>query len=99
MDHYKDQVLCLAVGNEPNIFAKQYADYRKMLKMYMDAILAPGVAPTAVFCAPSTTPGRAEWVRNVATEPDLGGSGKIVLITQHDYPGGDSRKVTDVAAV
>ncbi len=94
MDHYKSDVVCFAVGNEPNVFAKQYDIYRERLEKYMAAINA--VAPDARFCGPSTTPGKAAWARDLAK--DLGPSGKLALITQHDYPGASALKVTNVVA-
>jgi hypothetical protein len=94
MEHYKSDVVCFAIGNEPNVFAKTYDAYREELDKYMASIIA--VAPDAKFCGPSTTPGKAVWACDLAN--DYGHSGRIALITQHDYPGGSARKVTDTAA-
>jgi hypothetical protein len=94
-DHYQPLVNCLAIGNEPNIYAKTYPAYLAMLKQYSAAINAPDVAPGAKFCGPSTTPGKADWARNLAK--DMGPTGKIAFICQHSYPGGGARKVTNPA--
>lgn len=96
MDKYSSQVECLAIGNEPNVYAKTYEEYRALLTKFMGAITAPDVAPKAVFCGPSTTPGKAAWARDLARE--FGQTGKIRLITQHSYPGSSAKRVTDVAA-
>ena len=94
--HYAASLSCFAIGNEPNVYAKTYPEYVAMFKTYLAAVTAAGVAPNAVFCGPSTTPGKAEWARNLAQ--DFGKSGRLVMITQHEYVGGNSNKVTDVAA-
>jgi Glycosyl hydrolase family 79 C-terminal beta domain len=95
MDHYKSDLTCFAIGNEPNVFAKEYPAYRDLWKSYMETIVAPGSAPDAKFCGPGATPGKTAWAKDFAT--DLGDSGRVVLITQHDYPGGSARTVTDAA--
>lgn len=92
-EKYGDQVTCLAVGNEPNVYAKAYDGYRELMKRYYAAIRT--VAPGAVFCGPGTTPGKAAWARGYAE--DFGPTGQVKLVTQHSYPGGSARKVTDVA--
>jgi hypothetical protein len=95
MDHYKSEFTCFAIGNEPNVFAKEYPAYRDLWKNYMEAIVAPGSAPDAKFCGPGATPGKTAWAKDFAN--DLGDSGRIALVTQHDYPGGSARNVTDAA--
>jgi hypothetical protein len=96
LDHYRAELSCLAIGNEPNVFARQYPAYRDEWKKYLQAITAPGFAPDARFCGPSATPGKTAWARDFIR--DFGSSGKIVFISQHDYPGGGGNKVTDPAA-
>ncbi|MGA2061648.1 MAG: hypothetical protein ABSG67_14280 [Thermoguttaceae bacterium] len=95
MDHYKSELTCFAIGNEPNVFAKEYPAYRDLWKNYMETIVAQGSAPDAKFCGPGATPGKTAWAKDFAN--DLGDSGRIALITQHDYPGGSARNVTDTA--
>ncbi|MDB6017626.1 MAG: hypothetical protein JWR19_2115 [Pedosphaera sp.] len=96
MDHYQADLVCFAIGNEPNVFAKTYPAYQAELEKYIAAITASGVAPEAKFCGPSTTPNKAVWARDFAN--DFAHTGRIALITQHDYPGGSGRKVTNSAA-
>jgi hypothetical protein len=96
MEHYKSDLTCFAIGNEPNVFAKEYPTYRDLWKKYMEAIVVPENAPEARFCGPSSTPGKAAWAKDFAN--DFGASGRIAIIAQHDYPGGSAKKVTDVSA-
>ncbi len=96
MEHYRSDVVCLAIGNEPNVFAKEYPVYREQWKNYMEAITAPDAAPEAKFCGPSATPGKTAWARDFTQ--DFGHSGKVVMITQHAYPGGAGGKVTNVVS-
>ena len=55
-----------------------------------------GDIPEAKFCGPCATPTRVAWSRQFAD--DFAKSGLITYITQHDYPGGDSRRATNVVA-
>ena len=96
MDRHKNDLVCLAIGNEPNVFAKAYPVYREEWKKYVEAITAPGVAPDAKFCGPSATPGKASWARDFIK--DFGKSGKLSFISQHDYPGGAGNSATNVVA-
>jgi hypothetical protein len=93
MDHYRTETLCLTIGNEPNVYEKEYPRYRDDLKRFMSAISA--VAPGTKFCGPATTPGNGAWAANFAA--DFGPSGDVAEVTQHSYPGGNSRKVADPA--
>jgi hypothetical protein len=95
MDHYGKQVVCIAVGNEPNVYAKTYPEFVDVFKQYTAGILAKDVAPDARFCGPSATPGKVAWANDFAK--DFGKTGYVSLITQHAYPGGSARKVTDPA--
>jgi hypothetical protein len=90
--HYPAQLACFAIGNEPDVFTKEYSVYRDEWKKYVAAITA--VAPEAKFCGPCATPTRVAWSRQFAD--DFAKSGLIQYITQHDYPGGDSRRATNV---
>ena len=96
MAHYKDRLSCFAIGNEPNVFAKEYSLYRDEWKKYVDAITAPGSASDARFCGPSATPGKASWAREFIN--DFARSGKLAFVSQHDYPGGAGNKATNVVA-
>jgi hypothetical protein len=97
MDHYATQVECFEIGNEPNIYAKTYPEYKVLLTNFISAIRQPGVASQAVFCGPNTTGGeKPPWPGLVAK--DFAAGGAVTLITQHAYFGGNARKVTDPAA-
>lgn len=91
-DHYQSQLVCFAIGNEPDIYVKEYSTYRERWTEFTDAILKS--SPSAKFCGPTTTAGRAEWASNLAA--DFASSGHLALIAQHSYPGANGRNVTDV---
>jgi hypothetical protein len=96
-ERYRENLQCFAIGNEPTMYLPDAETYCEQLRKYMAAIAAPGVAPGATFCGPAATPGKASWCRTVAER--LGGDdSRLRLITQHSYPGGDAKKVTDPAA-
>ena len=92
--HYRAQLACFAIGNEPDVFTKEYSVYLDEWKKYAAAITA--AAPGAKFCGPCATPTRVAWSRQFAD--DFAKSGLITYITQHDYPGGDSRRATNAVA-
>ena len=92
--HYPARLACFAIGNEPDAFTKEYSVYRDEWKKYVAAITA--VAPKAKFCGPCATPTRVAWSRQFAN--DFAKSGLLKYITQHDYPGGDSRHATNLVA-
>jgi len=94
--HYAKDISYLAVGNEPDIYYDSYPVFLADIRKFFAMILAPDVAPNTLFCGPGTTHDRAEWTKKVVS--DLGGPGGIRLITQHEYPGGNSRSVTDRAS-
>jgi hypothetical protein len=91
MDDYKSEIECFAIGNEPNMFSKEYNVYRDEWKKYVNSILEK--APEAKFCAPSTTPGKTEWAAQFAE--DFKNAGYIDFISQHAYPGGNGFKVNN----
>ena len=92
--HYSAQLAGFAIGNEPDVFTKEYPVYRDEWKKYVAAITV--AAPGAKFCGPCATPTRVAWSRQFAD--DFAKSGLITYVTQHDYPGGDSRRATNVVA-
>jgi len=96
MRRYASELSCFAIGNEPNVFAKEYPAYRDEWKRYVDRITEPQNASEAMFCGPCSTPGKAEWCREFAS--DFGNSGRIKFIAQHAYPGGNGMKVQDQSA-
>lgn len=96
-DRYRDNVLCFAIGNEPTMYLPDAETYCEQLRLYMEAIDSPGVAPGATFAGPAATPNKTAWCRTVAER--LGGpQSRLKLITQHSYPGGDAKKIVDPAA-
>lgn len=93
--HYRNELVCFAIGNEPNVFSKEFAPYLAEWKRYADEITAPTNSPSAKFCGPSTSPGHESWAANFAGE--FGSHGPLAFISQHDYPGGDARRATNAA--
>jgi hypothetical protein len=94
VERYASDLACFAIGNEPNVFAKEYSVYRAEWRRYVDAVTA--VAPQARFCGPSATPSKVAWARDFVK--DVADATPLVTVTQHDYPGASGRKVTDPAA-
>jgi hypothetical protein len=95
-EHHRRLLDCFAIGNEPNVFAKEYPVYRDEWRKYFVALTAPAIAPGAKFCGPSATPGKTAWARDFAA--DFGKSGALAFISQHDYPGGAGNRATNVVA-
>lgn len=90
MDRYSQQVDCLVVGNEPNVYEHTYPHYADEMRLFYPAVLE--VAPNARFCGPSTTPGAGTWVGGYIH--DFASLPQLYEVTQHSYPGGNSGKVT-----
>jgi hypothetical protein len=95
MQHYADLTTCLTIGNEPNVYFKQYPEYRAQYQKFAAAILAK--VPDVQFCGPSATPGKSAWAGDFAKDIGTGGT-HLKLISQHLYPGGNAEKMTDAAA-
>jgi hypothetical protein len=94
--HYAKQLDCFAIGNEPNTYyTSNYPGYFAEWKRYAAYIMATSNSPGARFCGPSVSPGHEKWSAQFAGE--LAESGLLKFISQHDYPGGDARRVTNVA--
>jgi hypothetical protein len=96
MSHYGSSISCLVVGNEPDVYEKEYSRYRDDLRRFLGAILVPGVAPNAKICGPSTTPNKAEWANQFVA--DFGPTGHVLWVTQHSYPAGNGKTITDPPA-
>jgi hypothetical protein len=96
VDYYASDLACLAIGNEPNMYAKTFPVYHDLWLKFMTAITAPDMAPSAVFCGPSTTPGKGTWAADFSK--DFASTGRLAFISQHSYPCGSGSKVTDVVA-
>jgi hypothetical protein len=88
---YADQLDCFAIGNEPNVFSTNYDVYLAEWKRYAARITAPSDSPGAKFCGPGVSPGHEKWSAQFAR--DLATGGLLKYISQHDYPGGDARRV------
>ena len=93
MTKYHDRILYFTIGNEPNVYLRQYPAYRAMLVKFIQAIHA--ACPDALFCGPSTTPDHVAWANNLVN--DMADYPYFKFITQHSYPGGSARKVKDPA--
>ena len=94
--HFAGQLDSFAIGNEPNVFSTNFDVYLTEWKRYAAEITAPSNSPGAKFCGPSVSPGHEKWSAQFAQ--DLGTSGLLKYISQHDYAGGDARKVTNPEA-
>lgn len=94
-DHYATDLSCLVIGNEPDIYEKQYPKYHDDEQRFLAAIFAPGVAPNAKICGPSTA-GNPEWSAKYVS--DFGSSGHVLWVTQHMYAGGNGKTVTEAMA-
>jgi hypothetical protein len=98
MTHYRPDIECIAIGNEPNVlkpYDGRYTAYRDDVKKYMEALIA--AEPNMKFCGPNGSPGSGPaWAAGFAK--DFGPSGHVKWVTQHSYPGGNGTKVTDPAA-
>ena len=92
-DHYKANLQCLAIGNEPDLFEKSYDAYSAKWKLFRDAVLK--VAPNVKFCGPNIALDNSEWPTKFLKE--YGNTGQIKMITVHAYPGGSGSAVTDPA--
>jgi hypothetical protein len=86
-DNYADVLDYFAIGNEPSYY-KDYAVYLPKWKAIRDAVVA--VYPEAKFCGPDQNP-EPELIKKMVR--DLGDpSGRLIQITQHNYPFGCSYK-------
>jgi hypothetical protein len=94
MKKYKKNVSCFIVGNEPDKDFT-YPQFLAEWKKFTSTIVSAEYAPAAKFLAPATTGRAPEWARDIAN--DMGKSGLIAMIGQHDYPGKSGRSVTDQA--
>lgn len=94
-NHYAAQLSCLVIGNEADIYEKQYPKYHDDEQRFLAAVFARGVAPNAKICGPSTA-GNPQWSANFVR--DFGPSGHVLWVTQHMYAGGNGKKVTEADA-
>lgn len=88
MRHYPRQMLCFAIGNEPNLYDRQFGKYRQLWNTYARAILHN--APNAKFDGPSST-GSGRWAIDFLQ--NFGRWPQVILLSQHTYVGGSAWKV------
>lgn len=91
--HYSRQLDCFSIGNEPNVYSTNFASFFAEWKRFATRISARSWG--VKFSGPGVSPGHQSWTAELA---DQHGRSPLVLSTQHDYPGGDARKVKDPAA-
>jgi hypothetical protein len=96
MEHYKSNLACFAIGNEPNVYFREYLAYHEAWGKFMAAMVAPDAAPSAVFCGPSTTPDRGTWAADFSQ--DFVSTGRITFVGQHSYPCGNGKRMTNPVA-
>lgn len=92
---YAQQLDAFVIGNEPNVYYTNYANYFADWKTYAAQITAATNSPEARFCGPSVSPGHERWSAQLASAE--GSSGLLKFVSQHDYPGGDARRATNAA--
>jgi hypothetical protein len=96
IEHYRSQITCFAIGNEPNVYLKSFPEYEAELKRYMQAFDKFDSGSAVRFCGPGTTPSKTEWALDFSDS--FAHSNHIQYVTQHAYPGNSGRKVADPAA-
>ncbi len=97
-DHYRTQLDCFAVGNEPdrgNIFQQDvtitnFATYLTKWRRFAAAIT--NAVPGARFAGPDAGSGNITWTTNLAYAER--NSGNIAVIAEHFYVGGAGRGKT-----
>jgi len=82
MSHDAAQLSCIAIGNEPDMYEKDYATYAKDVARYYSAISA--AVPGTRFCGPGTTPLKGAWASGFVRS--FGKTTPIEWLTQHSYP-------------
>lgn len=95
VDRHADVLWCFAIGNEPSVFSPEYSKFLAAWKQFADVVNSSEFAPAARFAGPSSTAGTAAWTRDFARE--LAGTGRLLVATQHIYPGGNADLVADPA--
>jgi hypothetical protein len=95
MEHYRPDLTCFALGNEPEKMAKDFAGYRDAFQRFLEVITAPTNVPEARFCGPSTTHLNSTWAGEFART--FGRDRRVALVTQHEYPGHSGIKLASLA--
>lgn len=89
--HYRQQLTCFAIGNEPSKIVKDYAAYRAAFMDYQQAITK--VAPEAQFAGPGAMHKTVHWSEMFTH--DFAHDPAVALVTQHEYPGKSGRFAVD----
>lgn len=85
MSHYAAELACIAVGNEPDVFEKDYGRYSSDVGRYFSLISS--AVPGVKFCGPGTTgtmPSSSGWAAQFAASFEK--TVPIAWVTQHAYP-------------
>lgn len=95
MGHYAAELACIAIGNEPDVFEKDYDRYSSDVNRYFNLIgrAVPGVK----FCGPGTTGtmvSSSSWPAQFVRS--FGKAVPILWITQHEYPASYGSPTTDL---
>jgi len=96
MDNYRSELTCFALGNESDKLFKDSQAYNQAVSNYMAVISAATNAPEAVFCGPSTMHKDVQWANDFARE--FAHNKHVLMVTQHEYPGGSGRAATNAVA-
>jgi hypothetical protein len=96
MDNHRSELACFALGNESDKLFKDSQAYNQAVSNYMAVINASTNAPEAVFCGPSTMHKDVQWANDFARE--FARDKHVIMVTQHEYPGGSGRVATNVVA-
>jgi hypothetical protein len=96
VDNYRRELTCLALGNESDKIFKDSQAYNQAVSNYMAVISAPTNAPDARFCGPSTMHKDVQWANDFARE--FARDKHVMMVTQHEYPGGSGRVATNAVA-
>jgi hypothetical protein len=96
VDNYRPELTCFALGNESDKLFKGSQAYNQAVSNYMAVINAPTNAPNALFCGPSTMHKDVQWANDFARE--FARDKHVMMVTQHEYPGGSGRVATNAVA-
>ena len=96
VDNYRPELTCFALGNECDKLFKTSQAYDQAISDYVTVISAATNAPEAVFCGPSTMHKNVQWANDFAKE--FAHNKHVILVTQHEYPGGSGRVATNAEA-
>lgn len=96
VDNYRPELSCFALGNESDKLFKDSQAYNQAASNYIAVINAVTNASEALFCGPSTMHKDVQWANDFAKE--FAHNQHVVMVTQHEYPGGSGRVATNALA-